>query len=135
MFQFTGFPSMRYGLAHGYLRSAQVGFPIQTSLDRWIFAPPQGFSQLITSFIGSQCQGIRPVLFLAWPSRYHSVDTRRLCCLVFTLRCFRNASFRLYLYVLRILRCFVYAVFKVHVTWLFYQPSEHTGFPVSSDHW
>ena len=85
MFQFTGFPSMRYGLAHGYLRSAQVGFPIQTSLDRWIFAPPQGFSQLITSFIGSQCQGIRPVLFLAWPSRYHSVDTRRLCCLVFLL--------------------------------------------------
>ena len=30
-----------------------------------IFAPNRGLSQLITSFIGSQCQGIRPALFLA----------------------------------------------------------------------
>ena len=33
--------------------SLQPGFPIQTSPDQWIFAPPRGFSQLITSFIGS----------------------------------------------------------------------------------
>ena len=32
-----------------------VGFPIQTSPARWVFAPPRSFSQLITSFIGSQC--------------------------------------------------------------------------------
>ena len=32
---------------------AHVGFPIQTSADQWIFAPPRSFSQLITSFIGS----------------------------------------------------------------------------------
>ena len=61
----SGFPPMRYGLAHGYLRSAQVGFPIRTSAAQWIFAPPRGFSQLITSFFGSQCLGIRPVLFTA----------------------------------------------------------------------
>ena len=42
-----------------------VGFPIQISPDQWIFAPPRSFSQLITSFIGSQCQGIRPAPFLA----------------------------------------------------------------------
>ena len=30
-----------------------AGFPIQISADRWIFAPPRSFSQLITSFIGS----------------------------------------------------------------------------------
>ena len=29
------------------------GFPIQTSTDQGIFAPPRGFSQLITSFFGS----------------------------------------------------------------------------------
>jgi hypothetical protein len=29
-----------------------------------IFAPPRSFSQLITSFIGCQCQGIRPAPFL-----------------------------------------------------------------------
>ena len=40
-----------------------VGFPIQRSPDQWIFAPPRSFSQLITSFIGSQCQGIHPALF------------------------------------------------------------------------
>ena len=67
MFQFTGFPSIRYGLAYGYLESVQVGFPIQRSPDQWIFAPPRSLSQLITSFIGSWCQGIRPVLFFAWP--------------------------------------------------------------------
>ncbi len=32
-----------------------------------IFAPDRGFSQLITSFFGSQCQGIRPAPLLAWP--------------------------------------------------------------------
>ena len=30
-----------------------AGFPIQISADHWIFAPPRGFSQLITSFFGS----------------------------------------------------------------------------------
>ena len=35
------------------LRFAQLGFPIQKSPDRWVFAPPRSFSQLITSFIGS----------------------------------------------------------------------------------
>ena len=65
MFQFTGFPSIRYGLAYGYMRYSHVGFPIQTFTDQWIFAPPRDFSQLITSFIGSQCQGIHPALFFA----------------------------------------------------------------------
>ena len=66
MFQFPRFPSIRYGLAYGYLRFAQVGFPIRISPDQWIFAPPRSFSQLITSFIGSQCQGIPLALFVAW---------------------------------------------------------------------
>ncbi len=44
---------------------SRAGFPIQTSTDRGIFAPPRGFSQLVTSFIGSQCPGIRPVPFSA----------------------------------------------------------------------
>ena len=67
MFQFTRFPSIRYGLAYGWQRFALPGFPIQISPDQWIFAPPRSFSQLITSFIGSQCQGIHPALFFAWP--------------------------------------------------------------------
>ena len=48
-----------------YIRFPYVGSPIQISADQSVFATPRSFSQLITSFIGSQCQGIRPALFLA----------------------------------------------------------------------
>ena len=49
----------------GCMESFHAGFPIQISADLWIFAPPRGFSQLITSFFGSQCLGILPALFPA----------------------------------------------------------------------
>ena len=49
---------MMYGLLH-------TDFSIRKSADQWIFAPPRSLSQLIASFVGSQCQGIRPALFLA----------------------------------------------------------------------
>ena len=48
----------------GYL---SVGFPIRKSPDRSSFAAPRSLSQLITSFIGSWCQGIPLKLLLAWP--------------------------------------------------------------------
>ena len=38
-----------------------TGCPIRRSADRRSFAPPRGFSQLITSFIASESQGIRHV--------------------------------------------------------------------------
>ena len=34
------------------------GFPIRTSTDQGLFAPPRSFSQRTTSFIASLCQGI-----------------------------------------------------------------------------
>ena len=43
----------------------QVGSPIRTSAGSRIFAPHRSFSQLVTSFFGSQCQGIRLVPFVA----------------------------------------------------------------------
>ena len=46
-------PSIGYVFTYRYLRVSQAGFPIRTSPDRWLFAPPRSFSQLITSFIGS----------------------------------------------------------------------------------
>ena len=42
----------------------QVGSPIRKSADQRIFAPSRSLSQLVTSFFGSQCQGIRLMLFL-----------------------------------------------------------------------
>ena len=51
MFQFTAFAL----LAQSPLR---WGFPIRISADLGLFAPPRGFSQLITSFVASWSQGI-----------------------------------------------------------------------------
>ena len=47
-------------MIHGLLH---VDSSIRKSAAQWIFAPPRGLSQLITSFVGSQCQGIRPAPF------------------------------------------------------------------------
>ena len=66
MFQFRAFPTQHYGFMLRWRRFSPPGFPIRTSADRRLFAPPRSFSQLITSFIGSWCQGILPTLFLAW---------------------------------------------------------------------
>ena len=55
-------------LMYGYIVSFYyVSFLIRTSMALWIFAPPHSFSQLITSFFGSQCQGILLMLLFAWP--------------------------------------------------------------------
>ncbi len=42
-----------------------MSFLIQRSPDQCLFAAPRSLSQLITSFIGSQCQGIRPAPLFA----------------------------------------------------------------------
>ena len=43
-----------------------IGFPIRKSADHFIFADPRGLSQLITSFIASESQGIPRVPFLTF---------------------------------------------------------------------
>ncbi len=53
-----------YSDAHAAALPA-AGFPIRTSPDRSLFAAPRGFSQLTTSFFGSQRQGILRVPFVA----------------------------------------------------------------------
>ena len=65
MFQFRRFPSYTYWFSIWY---PKVGFPIRKSPDQSSFATPRSLSQLITSFIGSWCQGIPLALLLAWPS-------------------------------------------------------------------
>ena len=94
MFQFTGFPSIRYGLAYGWQRFALPGFPIRKSPDHRIFAPSRSFSQLIASFIGSQCQGIHPALLMLdlYLVRCHSSVNGRLCVLCFKSICLSSVS-------------------------------------------
>ena len=45
------------------------GFPIRKSVYHRLFAPTHSLSQLVTSFVGSWCQGIHPTLLVAWPFR------------------------------------------------------------------
>ena len=53
---------LRYMILH------HVGFPIRKSVDQCLFAAPHSLSQLVTSFIGSWCQGIHLTLLFAWTS-------------------------------------------------------------------
>jgi hypothetical protein len=43
-----------------------LGFPIRKSTDQVMFADPRGLSQLITSFIASESQGIPRIPFLTF---------------------------------------------------------------------
>ena len=66
MFQFPEFPAYTYEFS---IRSAILhrgGFPIRKSADQGLFTAPRSLSQLVTSFVGSQCQGIHLMLFFAW---------------------------------------------------------------------
>ena len=50
---------------HGDWALPQPGSPIRIPMDQCLLAAPHGFSQLIASFVGNQCPGIHPALFLA----------------------------------------------------------------------
>ena len=47
-----------------------AGCPIRKSTDRGMFAPPRSLSQLITSFIASESQGIRHTPLIAFKNYY-----------------------------------------------------------------
>ena len=66
MFQFPGFPCYGYVFTTTSYTLRICGFPIRKSADRSSFAAPRSLSQLVTSFVGSQCQGIHLMLFFAW---------------------------------------------------------------------
>ena len=68
MFQFGGFPSYTYVFSIWYMVLHHVSFLIRKSAGRSLFAAHRSLSQLVTSFFGSWCQGIRPVLLFAWTS-------------------------------------------------------------------
>ena len=67
MFQFRRFPSYTYLFSIWWQVINLPDCSIRKSADRHVFAIPRSLSQLITSFVGSQCQGIRPAPFFTWP--------------------------------------------------------------------
>ena len=56
----------------------QGGFPIRKSADLCLFTAPRSLSQLVTSFVGSRCQGILLMLFFAWTSFYNASSLKAL---------------------------------------------------------
>lgn len=67
----------------------RTGFPIRKSADQFIFADPRGLSQLITSFIASESQGIPRVPFLTFFYAYAFCSYGMLfdsCCNVVRLQ-------------------------------------------------
>ena len=70
-FSSGGSPPIPILFSIGYLT---VGFPIRKSPDQCSFAAPRSLSQLITSFIGSWCQGIPLALLLAWPMKVFTLS-------------------------------------------------------------
>ena len=81
-----------------YWSIAPVGFPIRKSPDHRIFAPPRSLSQLVTSFVGSWCQGIPLALFIAWPIEQSdrfvlSVELCRQSLRVFLTNCIYPSPF------------------------------------------
>ena len=66
MFQFGGFPTHTYVFSVCSIVLHYGGFPIRKSAGRSLFAAHRSLSQLVTSFIGSLCQGIHLMLLFAW---------------------------------------------------------------------
>ena len=58
MFQFPTFAP-----SYGWWQASLPGCPIRISADQVVFADPRSFSQLITSFVASQSQGIHRMPF------------------------------------------------------------------------
>ena len=67
MFQFPGFTLHKLWIHLWIHGVTHVSFLIRRSPDHWLCAPTRSLSQLITSFIGSWCQGIHHAPFVAWP--------------------------------------------------------------------
>ena len=115
MFQFPAFALP----IRKYLVFNQVGYPIRKSPDQWSFAPTRSLSQLTTSFIASQSQGIHRSLFLSFS--YAKIVVLRLT---------RNPSFYLHCELI-----FFLLVKNLHRLFLNNLILAFTLFQYVKDHW
>ena len=69
MFQFGGLTSLA-----GYSDFIGTGFPIRKSPDQRLLAPPRSLSQLVTSFIVSESQGILHTLLITFLYLIYYID-------------------------------------------------------------
>ena len=113
MFQFGRLPSYTYVFSIWYTSSSCMDCSIRKSTYHSVLTAPRGLSQLITSFFGSQCQGIRPALFLALP--FVSCFWVLLIVNQYTSCSFTQQYFLLSFYTRSILICITFALFCFQV--------------------
>ena len=77
MFQFRGFPTYSYWFTVRSVILHHRCSHIRKSAGHSLFAAHRSLSQLVTSFFGSQCQGILHILFFAWTTLSKSTLS---CC-------------------------------------------------------
>ena len=71
------------------------GCPIRKSAGHRLLPPYRSLSQVITSFIGSQCQGIHLTLFFAWTAfAYSLLNKFSFFCLSFANNCFLGCKLK-----------------------------------------
>ena len=113
MFQFRRLPSYTYVFSIWYTSYTCMDCSIRKSTDQSVLTAPRSLSQLITSFFGSQCQGIRPALFLALPF----VSCSEFSWLLINILCsfYPTIIFKLSFYTRSILICITFALFCFQV--------------------
>ena len=93
---------------------------IRRSTDQSVLTAPRGLSQLIASFFGSQCQGIRPALFLALPfASCFPEFSLNLLLIQNTCSFLPDKNYYLYRITRSILICITFALFSFQVPFLF----------------
>ena len=97
MFQFPRFPTYTYLFSIRSMILHHGCSHIRKSADRSLFAAPRSLSQLVTSFVGSQCQGILHMLFFAWTTFCISGDILSVLVFLAWIAVFHTCSLRLFI--------------------------------------
>ena len=114
-FSSDGSPHIPIWFSIWYMRIAHVCSHIRISPDQSSFAAPRSFSQLVTSFIGSWCQGIPLALFLAWPfSNSRLFNTWFSWIMQVQLEVFLEIVFTLYIKVFHNLLSWIHTPFQMY---------------------
>ena len=114
-FSSGGFPHIPILFSIWCTRFACTDCSIRKSADLCVLTTPRSLSQLITSFVGSQCQGIRPALFLALPFA-SCFEFSWLLIKYFFVVLLPDNSFIIVFYTRSILICITFALFSFQVS-------------------
>ena len=119
-FSSGGFPHIPIWFSIWWSRFAWSDCSIRKSADQSVLTTPRSLSQLIASFFGSQCQGIRPALFLALPfASCFPEFSLNLLLIQNTCSFLPDKNYYLYRITRSILICITFALFSFQVSFLF----------------